>query len=52
MRTIVDISGEQIKALDYLSKKQKGYESAFAIWKNKSLDGLSYQQKLRDEWNK
>ena len=34
------------------NKSQKSYESAFGVWKNKPIDGLAYQQKLRDEWNK
>jgi hypothetical protein len=51
MKTIVDIACEQVKTPDHLSKKKKGYESAFALWKEKNLDGLSYQQKLRNEWN-
>ena len=34
------------------TKGQKGYESAFGIWKDKKLDSVVYQQKLRDEWNR
>jgi metal-responsive CopG/Arc/MetJ family transcriptional regulator len=30
---------------------KKGYEDAFALWKDKNLDSLSYQKKLRDEWS-
>jgi len=36
---------------DYTESK-KGYESAFGIWKDKQLDSLVYQSKLRDEWNR
>jgi metal-responsive CopG/Arc/MetJ family transcriptional regulator len=42
------------KALDlYITnytKSKKAYESAFGIWKSKKLDALTYQCKLRDEW--
>lgn len=36
---------------DY-SKTKKGFDAAFAIWKNKNLDSLSYQRELRDEWDR
>ncbi|WP_253308469.1 MULTISPECIES: CopG family transcriptional regulator [unclassified Rickettsia] len=36
---------------DYTESK-KSYESAFGIWKDKKLDSLTYQSKLREEWKK
>lgn len=29
---------------------QASEKSAFGIWKDKKVDALSYQEKLRDEW--
>ncbi len=36
---------------NYVNSK-KSYDSAFGIWREKKLDSLEYQQKLRDEWDK
>ena len=39
---------------NYLSdytKVKKSYKSAFGIWKEQNIDSLSYQKKLRDEWD-
>ena len=33
------------------AKSKKSYKSAFGIWKDQQLDSLSYQQKLRKEWD-
>lgn len=30
--------------------KQTQDVDVFGIWKNKKIDGLEYQQKLREEW--
>lgn len=38
------------KYINSYSYSKKGYELAFGVWKNKKLDSLKYQQKLRDEW--
>lgn len=42
-------------AIEYLLEKEKKdsdiSEKAFGLWSNKSIDGLEYQKKLRDEWN-
>ena len=39
------------RAIDLFVKKNKQPSvDAFGAWKNKSDDGLSYQEKLRDEW--
>ncbi|MCX4083406.1 ribbon-helix-helix domain-containing protein [Rickettsia hoogstraalii] len=29
----------------------KAFENAFGLWKDKNLDSLEYQTKLRNEWN-
>ncbi|WP_392506929.1 hypothetical protein ACE5D9_06930 [Rickettsia sp. 2024-CO-Wats] len=29
----------------------KVFENAFGLWKDKNLDSLEYQAKLRNEWN-
>ena len=34
------------------TKSQKGYESAFGLWKDKKIDSVVYQQKLRGEWDR
>lgn len=31
---------------------QKGYKLAFGIWKDKDVDSVSYQKKLRNEWDR
>ncbi len=39
------------RAIDLFVKNNKQPQvDAFGAWKNKSDDGLSYQEKLRDEW--
>ena len=39
------------RAIDLFIKNNKTRPvDAFGAWKNKSDDGLSYQEKLRDEW--
>ena len=42
MRTVVNVPEDQITS-------SKNYKAAFGIWKNRELDGVCYQQKLRDE---
>ena len=70
-RTIVDIPGEQVNALDriraqqhvtraalireaiamYLRTHHAGLaEEAFGIWRNKPVDALAHERKLRSEW--
>ena len=70
-RTIIDISDEQLRALDslraqrhqsrsslirkvldeYLSKHRTDWpKEAFGIWRDKSVDALAYEDKLRSEW--
>ena len=71
MRTIVDLTDEQVEALarlgeqqdlsraalvraavdDYLAKHTgEGWQQAFGLWRERGVDGLDYQQALRDEW--
>lgn len=36
---------------DYLSKNAaEGWQEAFGLWRERGVDGLAYQQALRDEW--
>ncbi|MCC8368736.1 MAG: ribbon-helix-helix domain-containing protein [Rickettsia endosymbiont of Oxypoda opaca] len=39
---------------DYIAnynQSKKGFDAAFGLWKDKNLDSLEYQAKLRNEWN-
>ena len=40
------------KAIDEFVKNHstEGAEEAFGLWRERGIDGLSYQQALRDEW--
>ena len=35
---------------DYLQRHHVETDAAFGLWKNKKVDGLQYQQCIRDEW--
>lgn len=37
---------------DYLSKQRRSapQKRAFGLWKDVPIDGLEYQEKMRDEW--
>ncbi len=36
---------------EYLANKnQNSAKAAFGIWKNRKVDGLEYQSKIRSEW--
>jgi hypothetical protein len=35
---------------DYLEKQPRQPDAAFGLWKGRLADGVSYQQRLRDEW--
>jgi metal-responsive CopG/Arc/MetJ family transcriptional regulator len=36
---------------DYLTKRRKKHEaSSFGLWGKRKVDGLVYQQKVRNEW--
>jgi metal-responsive CopG/Arc/MetJ family transcriptional regulator len=34
----------------YLERNKVGLESSFGLWKEKAVDGVSYQERLRSEW--
>ncbi|HEY4380556.1 MAG TPA: CopG family transcriptional regulator [Acidobacteriaceae bacterium] len=34
----------------YLVANRAAMEDSFGLWKSRGVDGLKYQQKLRDEW--
>jgi metal-responsive CopG/Arc/MetJ family transcriptional regulator len=33
----------------YLAQNRAGMEDSFGLWKDRGVDGLKYQEKLRDE---
>ncbi|MBU1691665.1 MAG: ribbon-helix-helix domain-containing protein [Gammaproteobacteria bacterium] len=35
---------------DYLEKKKPGAAEAFGLWKDRKVDGLTYQEQARSEW--
>lgn len=38
---------------EYLEKRSKGNpDTAFGIWKPRKIDALSYEDSLRNEWNR
>lgn len=34
----------------YIEQNKSAATDAFGIWKNHSVDGLAYQEKIRSEW--
>jgi metal-responsive CopG/Arc/MetJ family transcriptional regulator len=39
------------KAIElFIQGNKQSTEDVFGIWKNKNIEGITYQQKLRDEW--
>jgi len=34
----------------YIEQNKPSAVDAFGIWKNKKVDGLAYQEKMRAEW--
>lgn len=34
----------------YLEKKKAVSVDVFALWKNRKIDGLTYQEQVRSEW--
>ncbi len=34
----------------YLERKKAGGVDAFGLWKDRQVDGLAYQEKMRSEW--
>jgi len=38
---------------EFLDRHKTGnLEQAFGIWKNRATDGLRYQERIRDEWER
>jgi uncharacterized protein YehS (DUF1456 family) len=45
----VSLIREAIKL--YLSKEEgDGFDAGFGLWKDRSEDGVAYQNRMRDEW--
>lgn len=39
------------RAVDaYLGKRSESSSDVFGLWANRQVDGLAYQDQLRDEW--
>lgn len=36
--------------LNQSSKIKKSFDDSFGLWKDKNIDGIEYQKKLRNEW--
>jgi Ribbon-helix-helix protein, copG family len=36
----------------YLAQNSVGIEDSFGLWKSRGVDGLKYQDKLREEWDR
>jgi metal-responsive CopG/Arc/MetJ family transcriptional regulator len=36
----------------YLAQNRAGLEDSFGLWKDRGVDGLEYQDKLREEWER
>ena len=34
----------------YIEKKKPGTGDAFGLWRDRKVDGLAYQEKVRSEW--
>jgi metal-responsive CopG/Arc/MetJ family transcriptional regulator len=34
----------------FLAENRAGLEDSFGMWKKREVDGVRYQEKLRDEW--
>lgn len=34
----------------YLAQNRAGIEDSFGLWKNRGVDGLEFQETLREEW--
>lgn len=73
MRTIIDLPGNQLEALDAIcareqisraeairravellvkKKTESGLKSAFGLWRDRDIDGLEYERRMRTtEWS-
>jgi hypothetical protein len=36
----------------YLAQNRAGIEDSFGLWKRRGVDGVKYQNRLRDEWGR
>ncbi len=36
----------------YLAQNRAGIEDSFGLWKDRGVDGLKYQEKMREEWER
>ncbi len=36
----------------YLAQNRAGIEDSFGLWKGRGEDGLKYQERLRNEWER
>ena len=36
----------------YLAQNKAGVEDSFGLWKDRGVDGLKYQETLREEWER
>jgi Ribbon-helix-helix protein, copG family len=36
----------------YLAQNRAGIEDSFGLWKDRGVDGLEYQDRLREEWER
>lgn len=36
----------------YLAQNRVGIEGSFGLWKSQGVDGLQYQETLREEWER
>ncbi|MBK8186687.1 MAG: ribbon-helix-helix protein, CopG family [Cellvibrio sp.] len=34
----------------YIEQNKSGSEEAFGLWKDRKVDGLTYQEQVRSEW--
>jgi metal-responsive CopG/Arc/MetJ family transcriptional regulator len=71
MRTVIDLSPDQVSALDAISRRERisraeavrravaqyvqaraeeAAGDAFGLWADRNVDGLEYEQRLREEW--
>ena len=36
----------------YLAQNRAGLDESFGMWKGRGVDGVEYQRRLRDEWER
>lgn len=45
----LDLPKQTIEAIKNINNKKQNIKKGFGLWKNKNIDGLEYQEKLRSE---